>query len=48
MSILKLLKGTGRVLGGTALFEGRDLLALGRSELRELRGNRIGMIFQDP
>jgi oligopeptide transport system ATP-binding protein len=48
MSILRLLKGTGRVLGGTALFEGRDLLKLGEDELRELRGNDIAMIFQDP
>ena len=38
----------GRVTGGTALFEGRDLLTLPESELRKLRGNRIGMIFQEP
>ena len=38
----------GRVERGAVLFEGRDLLALPESELREVRGARIGMIFQDP
>jgi oligopeptide transport system ATP-binding protein len=48
MSVLGLLRSSGRVVGGTALFEGRDLLALDDRELRKLRGNEIGMIFQDP
>ncbi len=48
MSILKLLKGTGRVLTGKAVFEGRDLLALDEDELRDIRGNDIAVIFQDP
>ena len=37
-----------RVVAGQALFEGRDLLAMPAAELRALRGNRIGMIFQEP
>ncbi|MCC7282159.1 MAG: ABC transporter ATP-binding protein [Acetobacteraceae bacterium] len=37
----------GRVLGGAALFDGEDLLALPESRLRALRGAKIGMIFQD-
>ncbi len=48
MSILKLLKGSGRVIGGTALFEGRDLLSLDEGDLRDIRGNEIAVIFQDP
>jgi len=37
----------GRV-SGSAVFEGRDLLACTHNELRQVRGNRIAMIFQDP
>ena len=38
----------GRIAGGQILFEGRDLLQLAPSRMRELRGNRISMIFQEP
>jgi oligopeptide transport system ATP-binding protein len=48
MSVLKLLKSTGRIVGGEALFEGQDLLTLDENELRTLRGNDIAVIFQDP
>jgi oligopeptide/dipeptide ABC transporter ATP-binding protein len=37
-----------RYRGGRILFDGVDVLALPESELRKLRGRRIGMIFQDP
>ena len=48
-SILRLVPDPpGRIVGGEILFEGRDILALSMQEMRALRGNRIGMIFQEP
>jgi peptide/nickel transport system ATP-binding protein len=38
----------GRIAGGEILFEGEDLLQMTPSAMRELRGNRISMIFQEP
>src|SRR5262245_6306117 len=38
----------GRISGGEIRFEGRDLLQLPPDEMRELRGDRISMIFQEP
>ncbi len=38
----------GRILGGKILFEGRDLVTLPDDELRQLRGQEIGIIFQEP
>ncbi len=37
----------GRIDGGTALFEGQDLLQMSEDQLREIRGRDIAMIFQD-
>ena len=47
-SILRLLQPPGRVTGGAVLFEGRDLLTLSEAEMREVRGARISLIFQEP
>jgi ABC-type dipeptide/oligopeptide/nickel transport system ATPase component len=47
-SILRLLQPPGRVTSGRVLFEGRDLLALPEGEMREVRGARISLIFQEP
>ena len=38
----------GKIEAGTAMFEGKDLLAASESELRAIRGDDIAMIFQDP
>ena len=38
----------GRVAAGRLLFEGRDLLRLSEADMRQVRGNRISMIFQEP
>jgi oligopeptide transport system ATP-binding protein len=48
MSVLRLLKAGGRIKSGSANFEGTDLLSLDEAALSDLRGNRIGVIFQDP
>ncbi len=38
----------GRVEGGEAIFEGRDLLKLDSAEMRHIRGRKIAMVFQEP
>ncbi|MHC4446806.1 MAG: ABC transporter ATP-binding protein, partial [Planctomycetota bacterium] len=48
LSILRLVPPPGRLVGGKILFEGRDLLQLPERHMRSVRGNRIGLIFQDP
>lgn len=48
LSILRLLQQDTARISGKIAFEGRDLLALPDSGMRELRGNRIAMIFQEP
>src|SRR4051812_21471649 len=49
LSIMRLLRDPpGRVIGGKILFDGRDLLSLPEKEMRQLRGNRLSMIFQEP
>ena len=47
-SILRLVQAPGRITGGRILFEGRDLLTLSEHEMREVRGARISLIFQEP
>jgi oligopeptide transport system ATP-binding protein len=48
-SLLGLIpKPPGRVEGGTAIFEGSDLLTLSEAALRKVRGKGISIIFQDP
>jgi oligopeptide/dipeptide ABC transporter ATP-binding protein len=48
LALLGILARAGRAVGGTAEFEGRDLLQLSDDELRTIRGKDIAMIFQDP
>jgi peptide/nickel transport system ATP-binding protein len=48
LSVMGLLQPPGRVVGGEILYKGRDLLALPTSEMRDIRGNHISMIFQEP
>ena len=48
LATLGLMPSSARINGGTAHFEGRDLLAMPRADLDQVRGRRIGMIFQEP
>ncbi|MHB1988222.1 MAG: ABC transporter ATP-binding protein [Acidimicrobiales bacterium] len=47
-SIMRLLPRGGRIVQGEVLLEGRDLVGLSDAEMRMVRGNEIGMVFQDP
>lgn len=49
LALMGLLQGTPlKIEGGTAQFQGADLLSAPSETLRALRGNRIAMIFQEP
>ena len=47
-SILNLMAENATITGGQINFEGRNLLELSPGQLRDLRGDRISMVFQDP
>jgi peptide/nickel transport system ATP-binding protein len=49
LSIMRLVPDPpGRIIDGQVLLDGTDLLALDEAEMRDIRGNRISMIFQEP
>ncbi len=48
LSILRLLPANGKVVSGSIIFDGKDILKLSNEELRDLRGKDIGIVFQDP
>lgn len=48
LSILRLIRPPGNIIGGEAFFQGRDLLQMSKGELRAVRGKEIAMIFQEP
>ncbi|HEX2717455.1 MAG TPA: ABC transporter ATP-binding protein [Gemmatimonadaceae bacterium] len=49
LSILRLIDPPGRIEPSSSIrFEGRELVTLGEGELREVRGNRVAMIWQEP
>jgi len=47
-AIIRLLQPPGEVRSGSVTFEGQDLLALTERQMREVRGARISLIFQEP
>jgi oligopeptide/dipeptide ABC transporter ATP-binding protein len=48
LSILNLLRPPGRIVSGKILYHGRDVLAMSRRELLQLRGRGIATVFQNP
>jgi peptide/nickel transport system ATP-binding protein len=49
LSIMRLVPNPpGKIVGGAIVLEGTDLLGLDEDKMREVRGNRISMIFQEP
>ncbi|PWI58348.1 ABC transporter ATP-binding protein [Sulfoacidibacillus thermotolerans] len=49
LSVMRLVPGPqGKIVEGEILLEGQDLLQLSERAMRDVRGNRIGMIFQEP
>ena len=47
-SILQILAPTGKVVGGSVKLDGQELIGAGESVMKDVRGNKISIIFQDP
>jgi oligopeptide/dipeptide ABC transporter ATP-binding protein len=48
LSIMRLIREPGKIVGGEVWFNGRDLLKLKDKQMRKVRGAEISMIFQNP
>lgn len=48
LSILRLISPPGKIAGGSIKFKGEELITASEDRMREIRGNDIAMIFQDP
>jgi peptide/nickel transport system ATP-binding protein len=48
LSVMRLVPSPGRVASGEIMFDGQNLLDLPLARMRDIRGNRIAMIFQEP
>ena len=47
-AIMQILEGNGKIVSGSIQLDGQELVGAGEKVMKELRGNRISMIFQDP
>ena len=47
-SIMQILAPTGKIVSGSILFDGQELVGSGEAVMKTVRGNRISIIFQDP
>lgn len=48
LTVMRLLPQRARITSGSIMFDGQDLVRLSQDEVREVRGRRISMVFQDP
>jgi oligopeptide/dipeptide ABC transporter ATP-binding protein len=48
LSLMRLIEPPGHIVSGSVMLDGRDLLTLDEREMEQVRGARIGMVFQDP
>ena len=47
-SIMRILEEAGKIVGGEILFNGEDIVKYSKKQMREFRGKRVSIIFQDP
>lgn len=47
-SIMQILAPTGKIVSGSVLFDGQELVNAGEKVMRDIRGNHISIVFQDP
>ena len=47
-SIMQILAGTGKIIGGSVKLDGQELIGAGEKVMKNVRGNKISIIFQDP
>ena len=48
LAIMQYLGKNGNIVGGEILFEGRDMTTMSEEELRQIRGSKIAMVYQEP
>ena len=48
LSIMRLVQNPGSIVGGEIVFKNQNLLKMSDDQIRDLRGNQISMIFQEP
>ena len=48
LAIMQYMGRNGKIVGGEILFEGRDMRTMSEAELRQLRGSKIAMVYQEP
>ncbi len=48
LSIMGLVSSPGKIVGGSVMFNGQDLIGISDKQYRKLRGNDLSMIFQEP